>query len=62
MLPGRPGVGYRCLGLCGQGFFGRCVLVPADRAAGSFVVVWRLRCFGVLERELVGGFLLKKSL
>lgn len=29
-------------------------MVPADRAAGSYVVVWRLRCFGVLERELGG--------
>ena len=54
LLPPGPGSAFRRLGRGVRGFRGGCVLVPADGAAGSVVVVWRLRCVGTLRRELGG--------
>ena len=48
MLPRESGVGCHYLRLGSQEFRGECVLAPADGAAGSVVVVWRLRCIGAL--------------
>ena len=35
-------------------FHRKCVLVPADGAAGSVVIVWRLHCIDTLKQELSG--------
>ena len=54
MLPHKPKIGCRCLGSGIGEFHRKCVLVPADGAAGSVVIVWRLHCIDTLKQELSG--------
>ena len=54
LLPPKPKSSFGHLRRGVQEFHRKCVLVPADRAAGSVVVVCRLHCIGALGRELNG--------
>ena len=54
LLPPEPGSSFGHLRRGVREFHGKYVLVPADKAANSVVVVCRLRCVDTLKQELDG--------